>query len=427
MDTMDFKYSANFAQEMDDKDPLRDFRKKFAFPVIKGKRQLYFTGNSLGLKPLAADDAVKIELDDWANWGVEAHFEGRNPWYSYHEMFTDKLTQITGAKAHEVVAMNGLTTNLHLLFASFYRPSEKRYKIICEKKAFPSDQYMLESQVIHHGLKPSDAIIEIGPREGEHLINHEDIYKAIEENAEELALVFIGGVNYYSGQLFNMKSITEKAHSIGALAGFDLAHAFGNVELFLHDWKVDFAAWCSYKYLNSGPGSVSGIFIHEKHGLNEETPRFSGWWGYDKSKRFLMDTGFHPIPGAEGWQLSNAPVFSMAIHKIALDLHCDAGMKELRKKSVLLTAYLEFLINTVNESQSKIIFEIISPKEKEQRGSQLSLLVHGGGKEIFDALTEEGAILDWREPNVIRMAPVPLYNSFTDVFEFAQLLNKILL
>lgn len=426
METSDFKYSASFAQEMDEKDPLREFRKKFAFPVIKGKRQLYFTGNSLGLKPLAADDAIKVELDDWANWGVEAHFEGRNPWYSYHEMFAEQLTQITGAKTHEVVAMNGLTTNLHLLFASFYRPTEKKYKIICEKKAFPSDQYMLESQVIHHGLKPSDAIIEIGPREGEHIINHEDIYRAIEENADELALVFIGGVNYYSGQLFDMKAITEKAHNVGALAGFDLAHAFGNVELFLHDWKVDFAAWCSYKYLNSGPGSVSGIFVHETHGLNEDTPRFSGWWGYDKSKRFLMDTGFHPIPGAEGWQLSNAPVFSMAIHKVALDLHCEAGMKELRKKSVLLTAYLEFLIETVSQSQSKISFEIISPTEKEQRGAQLSLLVLGGGKEIFDALTDEGAILDWREPNVIRMAPVPLYNSFTDVFEFAQLLNKII-
>lgn len=418
-----YKNSLSFAQEMDNTDPLKEFRNKFAFPVINGKRQLYFTGNSLGLKPKAADKAIQVELDDWANWGVEGHFEGRNPWYSYHEMFTDKLMQLTGSKAHEVVAMNGLTANLHLLFASFYRPDSTRFKIICEKKAFPSDQYMLESQVIHHGLNPKDTLIEIGPRAGEHLIHHEDIYAAIEEHGDELALVFIGGVNYYSGQLFDMKSISEKAHKVGALAGFDLAHAFGNVELSLHDWDVDFAAWCSYKYLNSGPGSISGVFIHEKHGLDPSVPRLAGWWGYDKSKRFLMESGFHPIPGAEGWQLSNAPVLAMAVHKVALELHCEAGMKELRKKSVLLTGYLEFLINEISQLPTKISFEIISPSEAEQRGSQLSLLIHGGGKEIFDELTKAGAILDWREPNVIRLAPVPIYNSFTDVYEFGQLLK----
>jgi kynureninase len=418
-----YKNSLSFAQEMDNTDPLKEFRNKFAFPVINGKRQLYFTGNSLGLKPKAADKAIQVELDDWANWGVEGHFEGRNPWYSYHEMFTDKLMQLTGSKAHEVVAMNGLTANLHLLFASFYRPDSTRFKIICEKKAFPSDQYMLESQVIHHGLNPKDTLIEIGPRAGEHLIHHEDIYAAIEEHGDELALVFIGGVNYYSGQLFDMKSISEKAHKVGALAGFDLAHAFGNVELSLHDWDVDFAAWCSYKYLNSGPGSISGVFIHEKHGLDPSVPRLAGWWGYDKSKRFLMEAGFHPIPGAEGWQLSNAPVLAMAVHKVALELHCEAGMKELRKKSVLLTGYLEFLINEISQLPTKISFEIISPSEAEQRGSQLSLLIHGGGKEIFDELTKAGAILDWREPNVIRLAPVPIYNSFTDVYEFGQLLK----
>jgi kynureninase len=426
MERTHFVNSASFAKELDQKDPLKAFREKFAFPVINGKRQLYFTGNSLGLKPLAADKAIQVELDDWANWGVEGHFEGRNPWFSYHEMFTEKLMHITGAKKHEVVAMNGLTSNLHLLFASFYRPDKKRYKIICEKKAFPSDQYMLESQAIHHGLIPSETIIEIGPREGKHLIDHQDIYDAIEEHADELALVFIGGVNYYSGQLFDMKSITEHAHKVGALAGFDLAHAFGNVELSLHDWQVDFAAWCSYKYLNSGPGSVSGVFIHEKHGLNPETPRLSGWWGYDKSKRFLMDSGFHPIPGAEGWQLSNAPVLAMAVHKVALELHCEATMPALRKKSILLTDYLEFIITELSGSQDAISFEIISPKNKEERGAQLSLLILGGGKEIFDSLTKAGAILDWREPNVIRMAPAPIYNSFTDVYEFGQLLKTII-
>jgi kynureninase len=426
MDKIKFENNSQFAQEMDNNDVLKSFREKFSFPVIKGKRQLYFTGNSLGLKPIAADAAIKTELDDWANWGVEGHFEGKNPWFSYHEKFTDKLTKITGSKSHEVVAMNGLTTNLHLLFASFYRPTKKRFKIICEKKAFPSDQYMLESQVIHHGLKPSETIIEIAARKGQQLVDHEDIYKAIEENADELALVFIGGVNYYTGQLFDMKSITQHAHKVGALAAFDLAHAFGNVELNLHDWNVDFAAWCSYKYLNSGPGSVAGVFIHERHGLDPSTPRLSGWWGYDKSKRFLMESGFHAIPGAEGWQLSNAPVLAMAVHSIALELHVEAGMPTLRKKSTLLTSYLAFILEDISQSQSKISFEIISPKEIGQRGAQLSLFVHGGGKEIFNALSEEGVILDWREPNVIRMAPVPIYNSFTDVYDFGQILKKII-
>ena len=420
------KFDLSYAKELDEKDPLKGFRKRFAFPKINGKEFLYFTGNSLGLKPIAADAAIKTELDDWANWGVEGHFMAKNPWFSYHELFTKNLAALSGAKAHEVVAMNGLTANLHLLFASFYRPTKNRFKIICEAKAFPSDQYMLESQVIHHGLDPKTCIIEIGPRDGEHLIRHEDIYSAINANSDELALVFIGGVNYYSGQLFDMKTITEHAHNAGALVGFDLAHAFGNVELSLHDWKVDFAAWCSYKYLNSGPGSVSGIFIHEKHGLNPETPRLSGWWGYDKKKRFLMDTGFHAIPGAEGWQLSNAPVLSMAVHKVALEIHCEAGMKNLRAKSIKLTAYLEFIIEEISRNHPNVSFEIISPKEKDQRGAQLSLLVHGRGKELFNSLTNEGAIVDWREPNVIRLAPVPLYNSFSDLVEFGHLLNKII-
>jgi kynureninase len=424
--TIPFEFTKAFALEMDENDPLKGFRQRFAFPKINGKKSLYFTGNSLGLKPIDADKAIKTELDDWANWGVEGHLMAKNPWFSYHELFTENLAELTGAKAHEVVAMNGLTTNLHLLFASFYRPDNKRFKIICEKKAFPSDQYMLESQVIHHGLDPKDCIIEVGPREGEFLIQHEDIYNAIEEHANELALVFFGGVNYYSGQLFDMKTITQHGHDAGALVGFDLAHAFGNVELSLHEWQVDFASWCSYKYLNSGPGSISGVFIHEKHGLDPNTPRLSGWWGYDKKTRFHMDSGFHPIPGAEGWQLSNAPVLAMAVHKVALEIHCEAGMKALRKKSVLLTSYLEFIIQEISHSHPEVSFEIISPKEKEQRGAQLSLLVHGKGKELFHALMKEGAIVDWREPNVIRLAPVPLYNSFSDVFELGELLNKII-
>lgn len=422
----EFKFDELFSKEMDEQDPLNEFRKQFEFPRINDKQCLYFTGNSLGLKPKKAKEALERELEDWGKWGVEAHFNAKHPWFAYHELLTKNLADLTGAKNHEVVAMNGLTANLHFLFASFYRPTAKRFKIICEKKAFPSDQYMLESQVIHHGLKPSDVIIEIEPREGNHLIEHQDIYEAIEKHGAELALVFIGGVNYYSGQLFDMKTITSHAHKVGALAGFDLAHAFGNVELSLHDWKVDFAAWCSYKYLNSGPGSISGVFINEKHGLNPDTPRLSGWWGYDKTKRFQMEDGFQPIPGAEGWQLSNAPVFSMAIHKVALELHCSAGMSQLRKKSILLTSYLEFIFNELNKLESKIKFDIITSKKSEERGSQLSVIVSGGGKDIFDALSKEGAIVDWREPNVIRLAPVPIYNSFSDVYKFGVLLKKII-
>jgi kynureninase len=426
MSSTAFKFDEIFAAKMDESDPLKDFRNQFEFPIINGKKCLYFTGNSLGLKPKKATEALNTELNDWGKWGVEGHFHANNPWFSYHEILTDHLATLTGAKKHEVVAMNGLTTNLHLLFASFYRPTAKRYKIICEKKAFPSDQYMLESQAIHHGLKPSDVIIEIGPREGKHVINHDDIYNAIQEHAEDLALVFIGGVNYYSGQLFDMKSISEHAHKVGALAGFDLAHAFGNVELKLNDWKVDFAAWCSYKYLNSGPGSISGVFINEKHGLNSDTPRLSGWRGFDKSKRFLMEDGFQAIPGAEGWQLSNAPVFSMAVHKVALELHCKASMPALKNKSEVLTSYLEFIINEISEGQSKVKFEIITPKDKSQRGAQLSVLISEGGKDIFDALSKEGVVADWREPNVIRMAPVPMYNSFNDIYQFGKLLKNII-
>lgn len=420
----EFNFTEEFARKADKNDPLNSFRDQFDFPIINGKRALYFTGNSLGLKPKAADKALQVELDDWAKWGVEGHFHGNNPWFKYHEFFTEGLAQLTGAKPHEVVAMNGLTANLHFLFASFYRPTKEKFKIICEEKAFPSDQYMIESQIRFHGLDPKTALIEIGPRKGEHTIRHADIIDAIESNADQLALVFIGGVNYYSGQVFNMEAITGAAHKIGALAGFDLAHAFGNIELKLNTWNVDFAAWCSYKYLNSGPGSVAGVFIHEKHGLNPETPRLSGWWGYDKSNRFLMESGFKPIPGAEGWQLSNAPILAMAVHKVALDIHCQAGMPALRKKSLRLTAYLEYLLQQISNQDHEVSFEVITPSNPDERGAQLSILVHGKGKELFDKVTEMSVIADWREPNVIRVAPVPLYNSFTDVYQFAKILEK---
>jgi kynureninase len=422
---MNNKNDLAFALEQDKKDELSPFRNKFFIPELNGKPVLYFTGNSLGLQPKGAKKALEVELEDWAKYGVEGHFNARNPWFSYHERFTKQSAELVGALPEEVVVMNGLTVNLHLLLVSFYRPKGKRVKIICEQKAFPSDQYALESQVRFHGYDPADTIVEVGPREGEHLIREEDILEVIHQTGDELALVMIGGVNYYSGQFFNLKNITTAGHAVGAQVGFDLAHAAGNVPLHLHDDQVDFACWCSYKYLNSGPGSVSGAFVHEKHANDTTLPRFAGWWGYDKSERFQMESGFRPIPGAEGWQLSNAPVLAMAVHKVALDLFSQAGMPALRKKSEALTDYMEFIIQDIAERKN-INLEIITPQSHEQRGCQLSVLAHGYGKKLFDKLTEKGVVADWREPNVIRMAPVPLYNSFQDIFEFGQILENAL-
>ncbi len=363
------------------------------------------------------------ELEDWANYGVEGHFDARRPWVSYHENLIEPAAELVGAKPSEVVHMNGLTTNLHLLMVSFYRPEGKRFKIICEAKAFPSDQYALESQVKFHGYKPDDAIIEVSPRPGEYIIREEDIIQAIEEHADEIALVFWGGVNYYTGQFFDLKRIAEAGRKAGAVVGYDLAHAAGNVPLRLHDWQVDFAAWCTYKYLNSGPGSVSGIFIHEKHAEDFDLPRFAGWWGHNKEARFKMEKGFKPISGAEGWQLSNAPVFVMAPHLASLEIFSKAGLEKLREKSLKLTAFLEEVVSEV-ASQHKANIEIITPEDPERRGCQLSLLTHGRGKELFNFLQDHGVFSDWREPNVIRIAPVPLYNSFADVLEFGKILSS---
>lgn len=410
------------ARKLDAQDELASFRDAFHLPKHQSGRTVYFTGNSLGLQPKRVKKVLSEELDDWADFGVEGHFESRRPWVNYHERLMKPAAEIVGAKPEEVVHMNGLTVNLHLLMVSFYRPSGKRYKIICEAKAFPSDQYALESQVKFHGYAPDDAIVEVAPREGEHLIREEDILAAIEAHAEELALVFWGGVNYYSGQFFDLKSIAEAGHKAGAIVGYDLAHAAGNVPLQLHDWDVDFAAWCTYKYLNSGPGSVSGIFVHEKHAENFELPRFAGWWGHDKEARFKMDKGFKPMAGAEGWQLSNEPIFIMAPHLVSLKLFEEAGFERLRKKSVALTAFLEEVIEAVAKEHDATI-EIITPKESERRGCQLSLLAHGRGKELFNFLQSRGVFSDWREPNVIRIAPVPLYNSFADAFEFGKILS----
>jgi kynureninase len=422
---MNFENNLSFAQNLDNQDSLKSYRNQFFLPTFLEKDVRYFTGNSLGLQAKSTINYIQQELNDWAKFGVEGHFLGKNPWFSYHENLSAKLAKIVGAKEKEVVVTHSLTTNLHLLMVSFYQPKGKRTKIICEAKAFPSDQYALESQVKFHNLDLKENLIEIFPREGEHLIREEDIISKIHEVGDELALIMIGGVNYYTGQLFDMEKITAEAHQVGAYVGWDLAHAAGNVILKLHDWKVDFAAWCSYKYLNSSPGGVSGMFVHEKHANNEQLPRFAGWWGHDKSTRFLMEPGFKPMEGAEGWQLSNAPVMSMAIHLASLDIFDEVGMEKLREKSDLLTAFLEFIIDDISEKHKEsCTFEIITPRDKKYRGAQLSMLVHGGGKELFDKLMQKGVVADWREPNVIRLAPVPLYNSFEDVYYFGKYLEE---
>ena len=422
---MKYENTIEYAKQQDTNDPLKNYREKFYFPMMHGRETVYFTGNSLGLQPKATQDYVLNELEDGAVYGVEGHFHARNPWMPYHEQFAIPLSKIVGAKPEEVVVMNQLTVNLHLLLVSFYRPTKTRYKILCEAKAFPSDQYALESQVKFHGLDPEDAIIEIFPREGEVCIRHEDVLAAIEKNKDSIATILIGGVNYYNGQVFDMKGITEAGHKAGALVGFDLAHAAGNIKLELHDWDVDFACWCSYKYMNSGPGGVSGVFINERHLNKPDLIRFAGWWGHDKDSRFKMEKGFIPMHTAEAWQMSNAPVLSMAAHKASIDIFDEVGMDALVSKAEKLTGYLEFIVDDINTSLDKKL-EIITPRDKKQRGCQLSIVAHGRGKELFNKLSEAGIISDWREPNVIRCAPVPLYNSFEDVYRFGEILKAAL-
>ena len=420
---MNYQNTIEFAKELDDKDPLKSFREKFFIPQYEGKDCIYLTGNSLGLQAKTTSKYVQRELDDWAKLGVEGHFQAKNPWMPYHEIFPKQLSKIIGCKENEVVVMNQLTVNLHLLMVTFYRPTKQRYKIICEAKAFPSDQYAFETQAKYHGIDPGEAVIEVSPGEGEHTLRTEDILSTIKQHGDSVAVVLFGGVNYYTGQLFDMKAITEAAHTAGAYAGFDLAHAAGNAELHLHDWNVDFACWCSYKYLNSGPGGVAGIYIHEKHVANKDLPRFAGWWGYKKETRFKMEKGFEAIPTAEGWQLSNAPILSMAAHKASLDVFEEAGMERLHEKRKLLTGYLHFILNDINSRQNKKVLEIITPANEKERGCQVSMLMLKGGKAIFNELTKQGVVADWREPNVIRVASVPLYNSFKDIFNFGKIIE----
>lgn len=420
-----FENNSDFARQLDEQDPLKNFRDKFYFPTFHEKTVRYFTGNSLGLQPKTVASYIQQELEDWQKYGVEGHFMAKRPWFAYHENLTEKVAKIVGAKPIEVVVTHSLTTNLHLLMVSFYRPQGKRTKILCEAKAFPSDQYALESQVKFHGLNLADHLVEVGPRAGEQLIREEDILSKIEELGDELALVMIGGVNYYTGQLFDMAAITKAGHSVGAVVGFDLAHAAGNINLQLHEWGLDFAAWCSYKYLNSSPGGVSGMFVHERHANKPELPRFAGWWGHDKSSRFMMEPGFKPMQGAEGWQLSNAPVLGMAAHLASVEIFEEAGMDRIGEKRDLMTAFLEFVIDDISErNKDRVSFELITPRDKTKRGAQLSIMAKGQGKALFDALSAEGVVADWREPNVIRVAPAPLYNSFEDCYWFGQLLEK---
>ena len=421
---MQFENTLEFARSLDEQDLLNHFRDQFYIPIINGKDSIYFTGNSLGLQPKTTQDYVLNELEDWANFGVEGHFHARKPWMPYHEIFPQQIANIVGALPEEVVVMNQLTVNLHLLMVSFYRPTRQRYKIICEAKAFPSDQYAMESQVKYHGHNYEEAVIEVHPREGEYALRTEDILTTIQQQGDTVALVLFGGVNYYTGQFFDIKKITEAAHAVGAIAGFDLAHAAGNVKLQLHDWNADFAGWCSYKYLNSGPGGVSGIYIHQKHIADTSIPRFAGWWGHTKDTRFKMEKGFEPIPTAEGWQLSNAPILSMAAHKAALDIFDEAGIDNLITKGKLLSDYLFFIVDEINAGLNKKLIEVITPRN--EKGCQVSMLMLKKGKEVFEALKRDGVLADWREPNVIRVAPVPLYNTFSDVFAFGQIVKAIL-
>lgn len=421
MSIHNYEASPEYAQGLDQTDILYSFRERFLFPQHNDKDVIYFCGNSLGLQPKSVGYLMEKELGDWAKYGVEGHFNAAMPWFSYHHFFSERLARIVGAKKDEVVAMNTLTVNLQLLMLSFYRPTAKRYKILMEAGAFPSDQYAIETQVRMHGYDPADAIIEVTPSEGENVIEEIDIVNAIKEAGDSLALVMIGGVNYYTGQYFDLENITKAAHSVGAYCGFDLAHAAGNIPLELHEWNVDFACWCSYKYLNSGPGGVGGAFVHERHGDNPNVFRLAGWWGNDEKTRFKMQKGFHPQRGAAGWQMSNAPVFNMVAHNASLDIFDKAGMKALREKSLKLTGYMEYLLKQI----SHLPFTIITPQEPDRRGCQLSLLFDERGKEVFQALSENGVVADWREPNVIRIAPVPLYNTFEDCFTFYRILAGV--
>ncbi len=415
----EFEAVQSFAKKMDSLDRLSSFKQEFYFPQHNGSNAIYFCGNSLGLQPKNTEAAFKTELDTWHNIAIEGYFAGTNPWLYYHEYVAPSLARLVGGSKDEITVMNALTVNLHLMMLSFYKPDAMRYKVMMEAGAFPSDQYAIETQVKHYGFDADDAIIEIAPREGEKTIREEDILAAIEENRECLALVLFGGINYYTGQLLDIKSITQAAHSAGAVAGWDLAHVTGNIPLQLHNWDVDFAVWCSYKYLNAGPGAAGGVFVHEKHAVENRTERMAGWWGNDEKTRFKMEKGFVAKPNASGWNVSTTQVFNMVGLKASLELFDRAGIDDMREKSIKLTGYLEFLLKQL----TNVDFEIITPSAPQERGAQLCLYFKDKGKEIHQKMLDNGIIVDYREPGVVRVAPAPLYCSFEDVYRFYEILK----
>ena len=418
-----FEPHLEYALNRDQKDALRPYREAFHIPKDnKGNDWLYFTGNSLGLQPKTTKAVVEQELKEWANLGVEGHFQAKNPWMPYHEYLTQSMAKIMGANTIEVVVMNTLTANLHFLMASFYSPTKKRPKILIESDSFPSDRYAVQTQLEFHGYDPTDCLIEWSPRAGETLLHIEDLESLLEKQGTEIALLLIGGVNYYTGQYLNLKKIAELGHAKGCKVGIDLAHGAGNIQPDLHASGVDFAAWCTYKYLNSGPGSLGGVFVHQRYAHDKNLKRFAGWWSQNKSTRFDMRQALDITPGAEGWQLSNPPILSMAAIKASLDLFNEVGMEALREKSIQLTGYMEYLINKLNNPD----IEIITPKDPNQRGCQLSIRVKNTDKTLHKKLTEKHVITDWREPDVIRCAPVPFYNSFEDVYRMVEILKTLL-
>jgi kynureninase len=421
---MTFSSDEDFALQLDAEDPLRTFRDKFHLPLGRdGKPLIYFAGNSLGLMPKAAQAIVEDELENWAKFGVDAHHAAGTPWYTYHEALREPTARLVGARPIEVICMNSLTVNLHLMMATFYRPNRSRFKILMEEPAFPSDTYAIKTQIVHHGLDPHDALILARPRKGKFTIQKEDIIDLINKHADRLAVVMLAGVNFFTGQLFDIERITATAQKYGIVAGFDLAHAVGNVPLTLHDWSVDFAVWCSYKYLNAGPGAVAGAFVHERHAINTKLPRLAGWFGNDPNTRFRLhlEPEFIPVASADGWQISNPPIFAMAPLRASLAIFDDAGgMEALRAKSIRLTAYLEFLLTEIGSKK----FTVITPRNPAERGCQLSILAHEHPKELFSKLQAAGVKCDFREPNVIRAAPTPLYNTFYEVWRFARILGE---
>jgi kynureninase len=416
---MNFEASLAYSQLKDEEDKLEKFKHQFYFPQVNNKDVIYFCGNSLGLQAKTVEAAVQQELDDWKNLGIAGFLTAKNPWMQYQEYLKSPLAKIVGCKENEVTVMNTLTVNLHLLMLTFYRPTPAKFKIIMEAGAFPSDQYAIDTQVKHYGLNAAESVIEIAPRDGEKTLRNEDIVAVIEQHADALALVMLGGINYYTGQLFDIKLITAAAQKAGAIAGFDLAHAAGNVSLELHEWNVDFAVWCSYKYLNGGPGAVGGLYVHEKYATNPATPRLAGWWGNDEQRRFKMEKGFNAKPDASGWNISTAQILNMASLKASLAIFDEAGFENITAKSDALTAYLEFLLRQL----TNIDFEIITPADRKSRGAQLSLFFKEKGKEIQQKMLDSGIVVDYREPGVIRVAPAPLYCSFKDVYRFYRTLK----